>query len=161
MLESARQTTCNRLHEGKEAGRPWRTTFSRHASHSAAELRKYQGIIWVSVALAASLNLWMVLGPHGPNSLILGHWKSALALAATTCFQIAMVAGALLVVNDHQRRQERYQELHRMLTQWDKQLELSQTWPIVLRITSMVEKALLAELIEWRSLIRHRKVPQK
>jgi hypothetical protein len=86
----------------------------------------------------------MVLGPHGPNSLIPGRWKPALALAATTCFQIATVAGALLVVNDHQRRRECYQELHRMLTQWDKQLELSQ--------------ALLAELIEWRPLIRRRKV---
>jgi len=48
-----------------------------------------------------------------------------------------------------------------MLTQWDKQLHLSQTWPTVLRITSMAEKALLAELLEWRSHIRHRKVPQK
>jgi hypothetical protein len=157
------QTTLNefkRLYRGERVQNQI-GYFSRHASHSAAEVRKYQSIIWVSVIVAASLNLWMVLGPHGANSLILGRWKPALALAATTCFQVATVAGALLVVNDHQRRQERYQELHRMPTQWDKQLELSQTWPIVLRITSMVEKALLAELIEWRSLIRHRKVPQK
>ena len=84
-----------------------------------------------------------------------------MAFVATIFFQTATVAGALLVVNDHQRRRQHYRELHRMLTQWDKQLELAQTWTIVLRITSLVEKALLAELIEWRSLIRHRKLPQK
>jgi hypothetical protein len=64
-------------------------------------------------------------------------------------------------VNDFQRRRDRYRELHRMLMQWDKQLELSRTWSTVLRITSVIEKALLAELIEWRSLIRNRKLPQK
>jgi hypothetical protein len=135
--------------------------FSRHADYSAAEVRKYQIINWASVFVGASLNVWIVLSARGLGGLVLGNWKTALALAATTCFQVATVAGALLVVNDHQRRRERYRDLHRMLVQWDKQLELSQTWPIVLRITSMVEKALLAELIEWRSLIRHRKVPQK
>ena len=135
--------------------------FSRHASHSAVGVRRYQGVIWVSVFFAASLNLWIVWKAHGPNRLSLGPWKLALALAAATCFQIATAAGALLVVNDHQRRRERYREVHRMLVQWDKQLELSETWPIVLRITSKVEKVLLAELIEWRSLIRNRKVPRK
>jgi hypothetical protein len=45
--------------------------------------------------------------------------------------------------------------------QWDKQLELSETWPIVLRIATTVEKALLAELIEWRSHIRNQKLLQK
>jgi hypothetical protein len=33
--------------------------------------------------------------------------------------------------------------------------------PIVLRIASTVEKALLAELIEWRSHIRNQKLPQE
>ena len=135
--------------------------FSRHADHSAREVRNYQGVIWASVFLAASLNLWVVLNTHSSNPMAMGRWKLALALAAATCFQIATAAGALLVVNDHQRRRERYRELHRMLLQWDKQLELSETWTIVLRITSTVEKALLAELIEWRSHIRNRKVPRK
>jgi len=48
-----------------------------------------------------------------------------------------------------------------MLVQWDKQLELAATWPVALRIANTVEKALLAELIEWRSHIRHQKMPQK
>jgi hypothetical protein len=135
--------------------------FSRHASHSANAVRRYRILIWVSVIVAGSFNAWMLLSAHGLNVWTPGRWKPEVALATATFFQIATVAGALLVVNDYERRRDRYRELHRMLTQWDKQLELSQTWPIVLRITSMVEKALLAELIEWRSHIRHRKVPQK
>ena len=135
--------------------------FSRHAALSAEEVRRYQIIIWASVILCASFNLWGLGGPRVWSGLSWGHWKPELAFVATIFFQTATVAGALLVVNDHQRRRQHYRELHRMLTQWDKQLELAQTWTIVLRIISMVEKALLAELIEWRSLIRHRKVPQK
>ena len=159
----ARQTT---LEEFKRLYRENRIQnqiayFSRHASHSSAGVRKYRGIVWASVFLGASINVWIVLSTRGLSGFSLGRWKPELALAATIFFQVATVAGALLVVNDHERRRERYQELHRMLTQWDKQLHLSQTWPTVLRITSMAEKALLAELLEWRSHIRHRKVPQK
>jgi hypothetical protein len=135
--------------------------FERHAGRSATQVRNYQIVIWASVCLAAALNLLLIMNAHGLNGWVSQRWKPVLALVATTGFQIATVAGALLFVYDYQRRRERYRDLHRMLTQWDKQLELSQTWPIVLRITSLVEKALLAELIEWRSLIRHRKVPEK
>jgi hypothetical protein len=87
--------------------------------------------------------------------------KPELALSIAIFFQIATVAGSLVVVNDYVRRRDRYRELHRMLVQWDKQLELSETWHIVLRIATTVEKALLAELIEWRSHIRNQKLPQK
>lgn len=135
--------------------------FDRHASRAAAQVRKYQLVTWASVSLAVALNIWILLNAHGLNDWISQRWKPVLALAATAGFQIATVAGSLLFVYDYQRRRERYRDLHRMLSQWDKQLELSQTWPIVLRVTSLVEKALLAELIEWRSLIRHRKMPEK
>jgi hypothetical protein len=135
--------------------------FSRHADRAAKKIRQYQIVTWSSVFLAGYFNLWMVLNARGLDYGLLGNWKPVISLAATTGFQIATVAGALLIVNDYQRRRDRYRELHRMLIQWDKQLQLSQTWPTVLRITTMIEKALLAELIEWRSLIRHRKVPQK
>ncbi|HXQ97687.1 MAG TPA: hypothetical protein VN774_04515 [Candidatus Limnocylindrales bacterium] len=135
--------------------------FSRHADRAARKIRQYQIVTWSSVFLAGYFNLWMVLNARGLDYGLMGNWKPVISLAATTGFQIATVAGALLIVNDYQRRRDRYRELHRMLIQWDKQLQLSQTWPTVLRITSMIEKALLAELIEWRSLIRHRKVPQK
>ena len=102
----------------------------------------------------------MVLGPHGPNSLILGRWKPAWALVATTCFQTATAADALLVVNDHQRRQERYQELHRMLTQWDEQLEISRD--LADRVTDSIRQE--AFVYPWRrgvsfSLARSRAIP--
>jgi hypothetical protein len=135
--------------------------FSHHAERAAAQIRNYKMVTRVAVFFGASLNFWILLNAHGLNSWIEERWKPALALAATACFQIATVAVALLFVNDSQRRRDRYRDLHRMLQQWDKQLELAQTWPIALRIISLVEKALLAELIEWRSLIRHRQVPQK
>jgi hypothetical protein len=135
--------------------------FARHATHAAKQIRKYKIVTWASVFLAAAINVWILLNAHGLNHSISPRWKPALALAATSCFQIATVAGALLFVYDYQRRRERYRDLHRMLGQWDKQLQLAQTWPIVLRVTSLVEKALLVELMEWRSLIRHRKLPEK
>jgi hypothetical protein len=135
--------------------------FDRHASDAATKVHRFRIITWACVSIAAALNFWLLLNAHGLNHWISPSWKPALGLAATSGFQIATVAGALLFVYDYQRRRERYRDLHRMLIQWDKQLELAQTWSIVLRITSLVEKALLAELIEWRSLIRNRKVPQK
>ena len=135
--------------------------FDRHAGHAARQIRKYRIFVAVSVCLGVALNILILMNAHGLSHSIPLRWHPVLALVATAGFQLATVAGALLFVYDYQRRRERYRDLHRMLVQWDKQLELSQTWPIVLRTTSLVEKALLAELIEWRSLIRHRKVPDK
>jgi hypothetical protein len=135
--------------------------FSRHAGQAAKAVRQYKIFIWTIGILAGGVNLWILSNAHGFRVWMPGRWKPELAFASAACFQLATVAGALLVVNDYERRRDRYRELHRMLTQWDKQLELSETWTIVLGIASKVEKALLAELIEWRSHIRNRKLPQK
>jgi hypothetical protein len=135
--------------------------FSRHANRAAAWARRYRNITWASTILAAGLDFWLLLNVHGLNHWISGRLRPDLALSVAIFFQIATVAGSLVVVYDYVRRRDRYRELHRMLVQWDKQLELSQTWAIVLRIASTVEKALLAELIEWRSHIRNQKLPQK
>jgi hypothetical protein len=118
-------------------------------------------VTWASTILAAGLDFWLLLNAHGLNHSISARLKPELALSVAIFFQIATVAGSLVVVNDYVRRRDRYRELHRMLVQWDKQLELSETWHIVLRIATTVEKALLAELIEWRSHIRNQKLPQK
>jgi hypothetical protein len=131
--------------------------FSGHAIRAEAQMRKYQRLTWVCITLATVLNLGTLSILLWPEGWILRSWKPGLALAATTCLQIATVVGALSVVNDYQRRRQRYQELHHMLTEWDEQLELARTWSGVLRITSKVEKALLTELIEWRTLIRYGK----
>jgi len=135
--------------------------FSRHANHAAARARRYRIVTWISTSIAAGLNFWLLLNAHGVNHWISTSLRPQLALSVAILFQIATVAGALVVVNDYVRRRDRYRELHRMLVQWDKQLELCETWPIALRIATTVEKALLAELIEWRSHIRNQKLPQK
>ncbi len=137
------------------------TYFSRHASHAAAWARRYRILTWVSTILAAGLDFWLLLNAHGLSHSISARLRPELALSIALFFQVATVAGSLVVVNDYVRRRDRYRELHRMLVQWDKQLELSQTWPTVSRIATTVEKALLAELIEWRSHIRNQKLPQK
>jgi hypothetical protein len=135
--------------------------FSVQANHAAVRARRYRNVTWVSAAVAVVLDFGLLLNAHGLNHWISKNMRPGLSLSVAILFQIATVAGSLVVVNDFVRRRDRYCELHRMLVEWDKQLELSQTWAIVLRVATTVEKALLAELIEWRSHIRNQKLPQK
>jgi len=163
---SDRAARANTLEEFKRLYRGGRVQhqisyFSKHANQAAARARHYRIVTWASTIVAAGLDFWLLLNAHDLSHWISARLKPQLALSVAVCFQIATVAGSLVVVYDYVRRRDRYRELHRMLLQWDKQMELSQTWPIVLRIASTVEKALLAELIEWRSHIRNQKLPQK
>jgi hypothetical protein len=135
--------------------------FFRHAAQSVAEARRYRAATWACIGLAAALNVWLFVSAHVIGGSGLGPWKQWLALGASIAFQIATVAGALLAVNDCDRRKERYQELHQQLGQWDAQLEALRTWPSVLRVTGRIERALLAELIEWRSLLRNKELARK
>jgi hypothetical protein len=133
----------------------------RHAARSAAQASHYRLVTWVSIGVAAALNLWLFVGAHifggvGPEPR-----KHALALGASIAFQIATVAGALLAVNDCDRRRLRYRELYQRLQSWDAQLAALRTWPTVLGVAGRIERALLAELIEWRSLIRNQKQARK
>ena len=132
--------------------------FFDHAAQSAAEARQYRTAIWACIGLAAGLNVWLFVSAHVNGSFDPGPWKQWLALGASIAFQIATVAGALLAVNDCDRRRQRYRELHQQLGKWDAQLEALRTWPSVLRVAGRIERALLAELIEWRSLIRNHKL---
>jgi hypothetical protein len=135
--------------------------FLRHANAAAARERNYRVATWLATSVAVGLDFWLLLNAHGLNHWISSRLRPELAISVAIMFQIATVAGSLVVVYDYVRRRDRYRELHRMLVQWDKQLELSETWPVALRIATTVEKALLAELIEWRSHIRNQKLPQK
>lgn len=134
---------------------------SNNAARSAAEARRYRIATWTSIALAAGLNIWLFLSAHLIRSTSPGPWKSSLALGASIAFQIATVAGALLVIYDCDRRKLRYRELHQQLEIWDAELEALRTWPSVLRVAGKIERALLSELIEWRSLIRNHKMTRK
>ncbi len=133
----------------------------RNAERSAAQARHYRLVTWVSIGVAAGLNLWLFVGEHVFGGVGPERWKHALALGASIAFQLATVAGALLAVNDCDRRRQRYRELHQRLKSWDAQLEALRTWPTVLGVAGRIERALLAELIEWRSLIRNQKQARK
>jgi hypothetical protein len=129
--------------------------FFKHAAQSAAEARRYRAAILACIVLGAVATIWR-FSIHGAVP-----WKYSLALSASVVFQIATVAGALLAVNDCDRRRERYGELHQQLGDWEAQLEALRTWPSVLRVAGQIERALLAELIEWRSLVRNHKMRKK
>jgi hypothetical protein len=135
--------------------------FSRNAANSDRKTNQYQHTVTLSVVVALSLNALMLLATYWLKKYFGGTWLTGLAFGGTVCFQIATVSGALLIVNDWRRRRERYSELHHLLVVWDKQIASAGTWAIVLRTATRVERALLAEVIEWRSLIRNRKMPQK
>jgi len=133
--------------------------FSRHASRSDKGATQSRVVVIVSVLLAQVASVVLLIDEMGLRPLNSG--KPLLGLAATIFFQIATVAGAVLAINDYQRRRERYRELENRLNEWDKQLEIAQTWPLLLQIAGMIERALLAEIIEWRSLIRGSKLRRK
>jgi len=134
---------------------------SAHATQSAAEARRYRAATWISIGLAAGVNVWLFVSGHLSAAFAAGSWKQTLSLGAAIAFQIATVAGALLAVNDCDRRRQRYRELRQQLAEWDAQLEALRTWPSLLRVAGRVERALLTELIEWRSLIRNQKLARK
>lgn len=135
--------------------------FSDHAAQSSAEARRYRAATWISIGFAAAVNVWLFVGGHLSGAFAPGPWKQSLSLGASVAFQIATIAGALLAVNDCDRRKKRYQELHEKLGSWNTQIEALRTWPSVLRVAEQIERALLAELIEWRSLIRNQKMEKK
>jgi hypothetical protein len=132
----------------------------RHAEQSAAEARRYRAATWACIGLAVALNAALFVGARF-FGIAFGEWKQMMALGASIAFQIATVAGALLAVNDCDRRRQRYRELQEQIEQWDRQLVALKTWPSVLRVAGRIERALLTELIEWRSLIRNQKQARK
>jgi len=135
--------------------------FVNHAAQSAAEARRYRSVIQTCIICAAAVDVWLFVTAHAIKSFGPGPWKPTWALGASIAFQVATIAGALLAVNDCDRRKQRYRDLYDQLRMWDAQLEALRTWPSIMRVAGRVERALLAELIEWRSLIRNPKMAKK
>jgi hypothetical protein len=150
-----------RKHYRDERVRGQISYFKKNSAKAARAGRFYQWTILVSIVIAVAANLTLLFGPHWLDFDSQPHWKLAIGLSGVVFFQLATVAGALVVVIDCERRRVRYRELHTLLEEWDKQLELARTWPVLLRIATKIEKALLAEVIEWRSLARHSKLPRR
>ncbi|HEX4998951.1 MAG TPA: hypothetical protein VFY29_12040 [Terriglobia bacterium] len=132
--------------------------FSRHAALAERRARLLSRVVTIAVLAAQGAIIAVLIQDSGMASISAGNWKPALRLAATIFFQIAAVSGAALAVNDYKRRRRRYRELESRLRDWDRQLQVAQTWPVFLQITGMVERALLAEIFEWRLFIRNNKL---
>jgi hypothetical protein len=129
--------------------------YSRNARKAEREKKVYRRVKIFSGAAAVILALaWLA----GLRTMMPG---SSFGLALSALFQGATVVAALEVVNDSTRRQLRYKELHDWLTDWDRQLDALRTWPSVLKVVAQVEKALMVELLEWRSLAKNSKMPTR
>ncbi len=135
--------------------------FDKNSLKAGREGNFFERTITICIIIALAANLMLLFGPHWLHPIGVGNWRLMIGLSGVIFFQLATVAGAWVVVNDCERRRVRYRELHQLLQKWDKQLELARTWPVLLRIATKIEKALLAEVIEWRSLARHSKLPRR
>ena len=164
MLDRGRKDTS--LEEFKQHYRQERIAdqlsyFWKNAMRAAREARLHRTAIWGCIGLATALNVGLYAATHMHGRLGPGPWKLAISLSASIAFQIATVAGALLAANDCDRRKEHYRKMHEQLKESDAQLETLRTWPSALRLAGRIERALLAELIEWRSLLRNQKLSRK
>ena len=126
--------------------------FSRQALRAKRQERQYEFAGWVFGALASLIAIaylvtqtrWIAIQdiPH--------QW---IALTMSALFEIATMAGAFAGMKDCARRRRRYSELSDRLRHWDRQLEALHTWTSVLQVVERIERSLLVELFEWRSLV--------
>ncbi len=134
--------------------------FSANARKSADQAKRYRITSWVCIGLAILIaaSLWVMGMEFKNDHMFTGQrW---LSVSVSAFFQIATISGALLIVHDCERRQRRYRELHDWLREWDAELDALRTWPTVLKVASRIERALLVELLEWKSLVRNVKLPR-
>jgi hypothetical protein len=134
--------------------------FLRASDRSAGMGRRYRMFSKICTAIAILFSVW-TFSSHSLLKLSYqvsgGAWLSMLSSAL---FQLATVAGALLVVNECERRERRYHEIHRALADWEVELRAFRTWPPVIEVVNKIERALLVELLEWRSLLQNMKMPR-
>jgi hypothetical protein len=133
--------------------------FSRQSKKSAEQAGRYRLISKVATVSAIVISAWTFgRSLFKPDHLNFGRiW---LPLLASALFQVATVAGALVVVHDCDRRQRRYDEIRRSLVRWEIELEAFHTWHPVIQVVNNIERALLVELLEWRALLQNRKMPR-
>jgi hypothetical protein len=135
--------------------------FSKNAIQSASVARRYRIVSWICTGLAiVTAACVFIIGAKFKDTHIFNE-RDGLSVAVSALFQLATVAGALVIVNDCDRRQRRYQQLHSWLQQWEAELDALRTWPTVLQVTGRIERALLVELLEWKSLVRNVTLPRK
>jgi hypothetical protein len=127
--------------------------FSRQARKAEHQERRYAMLGKVCGAVATLIAISCLSGGlqwlenHGFSG------RQWLAFAMSALFEIATMAGAFAAMKDCARRRRRYRELSHALRRWDTQLEALNTWNSVLRVVERIERALIVELFEWRSLV--------
>jgi hypothetical protein len=127
--------------------------FSRQARKAERQERRYATLGWVCGAVAT---LIAVVCLSGGLQWLANHGFSGrqwLAFTMSALFEVATMAGAFAAMKDCARRRRRYRELSHALRRWDTQLEALNTWNSVLRVVERIERALIVELFEWRSLV--------
>jgi hypothetical protein len=135
--------------------------FQGKSAQSESEGRHFRLLTWFSAGLAIVVAGWWFSGRFGPAGM---HEHAAtrwMPLVISALFQVATVAGAMVVIKDCDRRQRRFRELEQWLRNWKPQFDALRTLSSVLEIAARIERALLVELLEWRSLMRHAKLPRK
>lgn len=125
--------------------------FKRHAARAEKHERQYRAVGWICGALATLVAAVYLAGETGWIGLRAFPAHQWIALTMSGLFEIATMAGAFAVMKDSARRRVRYRELSESLGRWDTQIDALNTWGSVLPVAGKVERALLVELLEWRS----------
>jgi hypothetical protein len=135
--------------------------FTGQAKKAARQERIYGAVSWICGVLAtlvAAGCLTIEARWRGQREI---HGHEWIALTMSALFEISTMAGAFALMKDCGRRRRRYGELSEWLKSSKTQLENLRTWTSILRIAERVERALLVELLEWRSVVQgaatHRK----
>jgi hypothetical protein len=131
--------------------------FSRQTQRADRAMSRALVLIRCSVFFAIGGNLFFVLTSQIFHLLSPGTWLSWLSLGVVLAFQVAAGIGAMIVINDYARRRQRFLEMQRLILNYGKQLQQTQSWTSLLRVVSRVEKTLLTEVIEWRAVYRNQK----
>ncbi len=127
--------------------------FANQSARAEKQEKRYSTLGWACGILATLVALGCFSG--GLAWLVRHGFSGRLWIAAimSTLFETATMAGAFAAMKDCARRRRRYRELSRALGYWGKQLEALNTWNSVLEVVGEIERVLLVELFEWRSLV--------
>lgn len=126
--------------------------FSRHALGAERLGRRYGMVSWICGILATAIAAgYLVSQAHWIAIRELPHQWIALVMSAL--FEVATMAGAFALMKDASRRRRRYRELSSYLGSWSVHMNALHTWTSVTQVAERIERALLVELLEWRSIV--------
>jgi hypothetical protein len=134
--------------------------FLYQSNEASKKAHRFRLLSKICIVLALLLSAWSFVQGFFGKTHSTSMREIWLSFTASALFQIATIATALLVVYDCDRRDRRYQEIYHSLFLWEKELRALYAWHPVIQVVSRVERALLVELIEWRSLLQNMKMPR-